>query len=221
MLTTEFANISSNLSSGYGLYGTADPYTTSGPYASNAGARNPLGAVYWQPAQSVSGGGVGGYLSGAGYGAGLIVKYVKYLDSAKPAMKSGPAPVYWADNTFTVVQGTFATALVNSKSVSVAGWLLPNTGTVANVGVGTAVSATILDNAGLGSYVFIALAGFVSSAYVGTQTAGYRLYGSGDFAVTGVAPDGASTYSDFAFCGWALAASSSSIAHIMATCPLI
>jgi len=215
MLTTEYPIISSNLAAGYGVYGTADPYNAA---LLNNGARNPLGALAYLPPQSASGGGVGGFLSGAGYGSGLLCKYVLYLDTSKPAMKSGPAVVYWADNTFTKVVGTFASGVVASKSVSAAGWLLPNTGSVANVGVGAAVSATILDNSGLGSYVWIALRGVVLSAFATSAAAGSRLYGSGDFTITSVVPDGATTYSDFEFVGTALAAHSSNIANVMATC---
>lgn len=201
MLATEFPIISSNLKTGYGVFGTADPYNASLP---NNGALNPLGATYYIPPPSCAGMGLA---SAAGYGAGLWVKYVLYYDSGATAMVTGPAPVVYKDNTFTVVSGLFSAGVVASKSVSAAGWLLPNTGSVASVGIGSAISATIINNGGLGSYVFVAIAGFVPSAYLAAGSAGDMLYCSGNFATTGVTPDGATTYSDFKFIGVALAAS--------------
>jgi hypothetical protein len=200
MLATEFPIISSNLKAGYGVYGTADPYNSALP---NNGALNPLGATYYIPpasCDSIS------LATTAGYGAGLWVKYVLYYDSGNTAMVAGPAPVYYKDNTFTSVTGLFSGGLIASKSVSCAGWLLPNTGSVAGIGVGSAVTSTILNNGTSGSYVFIAISGFVGSAYLAAGSAGDMLYGSGNFATTGVTPDGATTYSDFKFIGVALAA---------------
>jgi len=209
MLATEFPKISSNLAAGYGVFGTADPYDSTKP---NNGARNPLGTTYYIPPPSC------GSLtlpSVAGYGAGLWVRYVLYKSTANPAMAAGPAPVYYTDNTFTTVSGKFTEGVIASKSVSAAGWLLPNTGSVAGVGVGSAISATILNNGGNGSFVFVGIAGFIPSAYLAAGSAGDMLYGSGDFATTGVTPDGATTYSDFKFIGVALAAAAN-IGNVLA-----
>ena len=215
MIGVDFPVITSNLKSGYGVFGTADPYTTTGPYASTNGALNPLGSLWFLPAPSYSGSNLS---TGEGYAAGLWVKYVLYKSTGNPAMKSGPAPVYYTDNTFSTVSGTFSEGVMASKSGSCAGWLLPNTGSVTGVGVGTAVSATILNNGGNGSYVFIGLQGYVPSAYLAAGSVSNRVYGSGDFATTGVAIDGGATYSDFYFIGTVLDTVSSNIAGVLASC---
>src|ERR1700676_4658331 len=213
MLGNEFPIISSNLKSGFGVFGTADPYNALLP---NNGALNPLGSVYFIPAPAQS----GSNLSGAGYGSGLWVKYVLHLDVDSPAMVAGPAPVCYKDNTQTVVTGDISDGFpVVSKSTSAAGWLLPNTGSVAGVGVGSAVSATILNNGGLGCYVFIGLMGFIPSCSLAAGAAGDRVYMSGDYIVTNIAPDGATTYSDFNFIGTILNVTSN-IGNVLATGPI-
>ena len=213
-LGTEFPIISSNLGAGYGVFGTADPYNAALP---NNGALNPLGSIYFIPAPSE-----GGLVlsSVAGYAMGLWIKYVLYLGTGTPAMRTGPAPVYYTTAAgFSTVSGAFADGMQASKSISCAGWLLVNTGAVAGVGVGSAVSTTILQNGGLGSYVFIDLCGFIPSAYLAAGAASNRVYGSGDFATTGVAIDG-SAYSDYWFIGNVMGAVNSNIANVVATLPI-
>lgn len=209
-LMNEFPVISSNLKAGYGVFGTADPYTTS---LQNNGAQNPLGSLCFIPAPAQSGTALA---TSAGYGSGLWVKYVLYKSTANPAMVAGPAPVYWADETFTTVTGQASEANIASTSVSAAGWLLPNTGTVSGVGVGTSVSATILNNGGLGSYVFIGIQGFIPSCYLAAGAKGNWLYASGNFATTGVAADGATTYNDFKNIGIVWGTVSSNIGDVLA-----
>jgi len=206
--------ITSNLSPGFGVFGTADPYDATKP---NYGAKNPVGGVYFLPASSM---GSMALASAAGYSAGLWVKYVLYKSTSNPAMRSGPAPVYYADNTFGVVTGTFAEGISgiggSGLSIAAAGWLLPNTGSVAGVGVGTAISATILNNGGKGSFVWVGLNGFVPSAYISSGTTGQRIWASGDFATTGITADGASTYTNFYIIGNALTVGSN-IGHVWAS----
>lgn len=213
-LMLEYPVITSNLSPGYGVYGTADPYDSTKP---NNGAMNPLGGICFVPAPSM---GSMTLPSVAGYAAGLWCKYVLYKSTSNPTMKSGPAPVYYKDNTFTTVTGTFAEGISAiggaGLSIAAAGWLLPNTGSVAGVGVGSAITATILNNGGNGSYVWIGLNGFVSTAYVTSATSGQRLWASGDFIVTGVAADGASTFTNFYFIGNALTVGSN-VGHVWAS----
>jgi hypothetical protein len=173
-LTNEYAVISSNLKAGFGVYGTADPYNTTLP---NNGARNPLGSLAFIPAPSEGGQGYGSgspaiLPTGVGYGAGLWCKYVLYKSTANPALVANPAPVYYVDETFTVVSGAPAEAFSASNPTYGAGFLLPNTGAIAGIGVGSAISATILNNGGLGSYVWMAVCGFVPSAAVGAVTQG-------------------------------------------------
>lgn len=220
-LLNEFPVVSSNLKAGLGVYGTADPFNVALP---NAGALNPVGSVWVMPAPSESGSALGftaaGAAPSAGYGAELWVRYVLYRSTSNPAVVAGPAPVYWTDESFTTVTGKASEALIASKSVSVAGWLLPNSGTGTN-GLGTTLfTNTILNNGGSlspaagGSYVFIAIKGFLPSAYVASATAGQWLYAAGDFTPTGVAADGATTYSDFRNIGTVVSTPGSNLADV-------
>lgn len=214
-LTVEYPVISSNLKAGYGVFGTADPYDSTKP---NNGALNPLGSLYFMPAASMGGNTI---LSTAeGYAAGLWCKYVLYKSTSNPAMKSGPAPVYYTSNAFTTVSGTFSEGVMASKSDSAAGWLLVNTGTVTGVGVGTAITATILNNGGNGSYVWIGLQGYVPSAYLAAGAVSDRVYGSGDFSTSSVAIDTAA-YSNYYFIGVVLDTVASNISGVIATVPAL
>jgi hypothetical protein len=145
-----FPVISSNLVLGNGVFGTCDPYDST---KLNNGALNPLGGLFYlQPGEG------GLQSSGNGRGSGLWVKYVLYKSTDTTAVKTGPAPVYWTDETYTQVtniQSESATATVGS----VAGWLLPNT-----TALGSAFTITVLRNGGSGSYVFIGLQGYIASA---------------------------------------------------------
>jgi hypothetical protein len=165
-LTNEMPVVTSNLKTGFGVYGTADPFV-SNTYPNN-GFQNPLGSVWCIPSPSQSSTALATSL---GYGSFLWVKYVKYLSTSNPAMVAGSGIVYYTDETLTTVSGAFAESFVASTPAYAAGFLLPNTGAVAGIGIGSAISATILNNGGLGSGVFIAIAGFVPSAFVGAGTA--------------------------------------------------
>jgi|SRR5579872_5518180 len=196
-------------------YGSMTPYNAA---LQNNGARNPLGAVYFRPSPSQGGGltpGGGTLGTSAGYGSGLWMKYVLYKSTGNPAVKTGPAPVYWADETFTTVSGAFADGFVASNSVSVAGWLLPNAGTVAGIGAGsTLFTATLLNNGGLGSYVWIALAGFIPSCYLAAGAVNNALWASGDFATTGIADGSSITHR---IMGYAFNTVTSNIGDVYAT----
>jgi hypothetical protein len=151
------------------------------------------------------------------------VKYVLFKASSTPTAQTGAALVYYTDETFTTVSSAFTdgnVALTGSTS-SVAGFLLPNSGTVTyggqSIGLGTtAFTGTILNNGGLGSFVFIALAGFLPSAWVGyaaAQGAPLSSSGSGSWAcaaTTGVVRN----------VGYALTAASSSIADVQLNMPI-
>lgn len=165
MLTNEFPLISSNLSAGFGVYGTADPFNAQLP---NNGALNPPGTLYFQPAPAQN---QNVLATSKGYASGLLCKYVLYKSASNPAMVTGPGIVYYTDETCGIVSGAFAESYVASTPAYAAGFLLPNTGAVAGIGVGSAISATILNNNTLGSYVWIGIAGFIPSAYVGAGTA--------------------------------------------------
>jgi len=212
-LTTEYPVITNDLGTGLGVYGNMTPYNSA---LQSNGAPAPPGSVYFIPSPSQN---TNALASSVGYASGLWVKLVLYKSTGNPAVKTGPAPVYYTDATFSTVSGTFSEGVQASKSVSAAGWLLPNSGTVAGIGAGTtAFTATLLNNGGLGSWVYIGLQGYIPSAYLAAGAASNRVYGSGDFATTGVAADGASTYSDFYFIGTVMQTVSSNIAGVMASC---
>lgn len=210
-LMMEFPDITSNLKAGFGIFGTADPFNAA---LQNNGAKNPVGSLYFQPSASM-----GGLVlpSVTGFASGLWCKYVLYKSTANPAMVGGPAVVYYTDETYNQVSGVFteghpaATGNLNS----IAGWLLPNTGAVAGVGVGAAVSAAILNNGGLGSYVWIGLLGFIPSCSVVAATAiGDALVGAaGNFTTARVASGTAPTGK---ILGWAKTAIAGGVADIEA-----
>jgi hypothetical protein len=185
----------------------------------NNGARNPLGAVYFRPSPSQGGGLTpGGGLLGTstGYGSGLWMKYVLYKSTANPAVVAGPAPVYWADETFTIVTGKFSEGVVASNATSIAGWLLPNSGTVAGIGAGTTLfTATLLNNGGNGSFVWIGLSGFIPSASLVSGSAGSFVFGGADFAVGTAISDGSNITHRGA--GYIIGTVTSSIGDIIAT----
>jgi hypothetical protein len=201
--------------------GLRDGFSAMTPFNSalqNNGARNPLGSVSYVPAFSQGGGLTpgGGVLSTAvGYGAGLWMKYVLYKSTANPAVQTGSAVVYWTDETFTTVSGQQSEAVGTIGASAIAGWLLPNSGAVAGIGAGaTLFTATLLNNGGNGSFVWIGLTGFIPSAFVSSAAQGNLVYGSGNFAVTAIA-DGSNITHRAA--GYVWGAAASNIADVLAT----
>jgi hypothetical protein len=206
VITNEMPYVSSNLCAGYGVFGTADPYN---PLAPNLGALNPPGSLWTIPAPSQSGATLFTAAS-HGYGSWMTVKYVLYSGSSTSStVQTGPAPVYYMDETFINVSGVYADSV--ALDAGVAGWLLPNSGTVANVGIGsTLFTSAVLKNNNLGSWVFIAVAGFVPKAYLAAGVAGNSLCGaSGSWTV-------AVTTTILRPCGYALTAAAN-IGDIIAT----
>ena len=126
-------------------------------------------------------------------------------------MVAGPGVVYYTDETLTTVTGAYSESYLASNPTYAAGFLLPNTGSVTGVGLGSGVSATLLN----GNYVFIAVAGFVPKAYVGATVAqGNPFMGTtGAFTV-------AITTTVLRTIGWVWNAPSSSIADVVMGIPL-
>lgn len=120
----------------------------------DSSAKNTLGAIYSPPANPTG-------VVGPGYGAQPVYKYVYYNSTINPAPVAASAPVYWADETFTVVTGAAEEAYVpagesvSPNGASAAGYLGPNT--VAYSGL----TAAILNQ----SYLWIQVGGFLSGAY--------------------------------------------------------
>jgi hypothetical protein len=193
-LGTEFPYISTG-----NLYTAVDQYqaaTVQPPIQSQPnGAMNPLGAAFLL-APGASEGPLmayptpGGALNSNGWGAPLIVRYVRYNSTTNAALLGYPAPVYWTDETYTTVTGTFsegnpaATGNINS----LAGWLLPNLTSLARTG---AASATYLN----GNFCFIATKGFLpAAAVVASVAVGDAVIGAaGNFTAARVASGTAPT----------------------------
>jgi hypothetical protein len=211
-LTTEFSPVITNdLGIGLGVYGVCTPYNSLLP---NNGALQPPGSLSFIPAPSM---GSSTLPTAHGYCSGLWVKLVLYKSTANPAVVAGPAPVYYVDETFQTVSGVFSEGIASGtgSASSLAGFLLPNSGTVAGIGAGTAFTNTVLNNNGLGSWVYIGVAGFISSAFVNASGAAVNSPisgGTGNFSTvvtTGVVRLG----------GYVWSAVTSSIADIIATLP--
>lgn len=203
--------------------GLRDGFGSMTPFNSllqNNGARNPLGALYFSPSFAQGGGLTpgGGVLSTAvGYGAGLWMRYVLYKSTANPAVQTGPAVVYYTDETFTTVSGQQSEAVGTIGASGIAGWLLPNSGTVAGVGAGTTnFTATLLNqSSGSGSFVWIGVCGFIPSAFVSNAAAqGNAVYGSGNFVITPIADASNLTHR---IAGYVVGPVTSNIGDVLAT----
>jgi hypothetical protein len=204
--------ISSNLVLGNGVFGTADPYVST---VQNNGALNPLGSLYFL------GAGEGGlqsnqYLTAStskGSGSGLWVKYVLFKSTDTTAVKAGPAPVYWTDETYTQVTDLQSESQLADAN-SIAGWLLPNTTALGT----TAFTISVLRNSGNGSFVFIGLSGYIGGAYVASASQGQGLVGSATaWTPTGVAVNTAPTNK---LLGWVIGTVTSNLADVEANLPL-
>jgi hypothetical protein len=137
------------------------------------GLKNPLGMVIIDSGGLDS---VSGTTTQLPVGQVAIYKYVLYKSAANPALVAQPAPVYYTDNTYTIVSGKASEALASAAS-NPAGLLMPNTTDMSGL------TATILNNGGNGSGVWICTYGFVKGAAAPASTAaGDILVGSGDFA---------------------------------------
>jgi hypothetical protein len=214
-LTTEMPVITNDLGQGLGVYGNMTPYNAA---QQNNGAPAPPGSIYFIPAAAQN---TNTLASAVGYASGLWVKLVLYKSTANPAVKTGPAPVYYVDETFTTVSGKFTEGIISTtgSSMAFAGWLLPNAGTVAGIGAGsTLFTATTLNNGGLGSWVYIGLQGFIPSAYLAAGAQTNMVYGSGDFAVSAVALAGTAPAQKLA--AWVWGAVTSNIGDIQAILPI-
>lgn len=136
-------------------------------------ARNTLGSIYAPPANP------NGPTSAKGYGAQPVVKYVQYVSTSNPTPSAAPAPVYYTDESFTIVSGNAAEAFVTTGGLYVAGYLLVNSTSYSGL------TATILNN----SYCFIQIGGLLVGAAVPTTSpgAGNFIVGSttGNWASTG------------------------------------
>jgi hypothetical protein len=89
--------------------------------------------------------------------SGARYRYVLYKSATNPALLAQPGLVYYTDNTFTKVSGAIADGITGTAS-DFAGLLMLNTTDL------TTITATILNNSGNGSGVWICIGGFVKAA---------------------------------------------------------
>ncbi len=193
-LGTEFPYISTG--SVYTAIDTYQATTVQPPVQSQPqGAMNPLGAAFLLAPGASEGPSmyyptIGGSLSSNGWGAPLIIRYVRYNSATAAAMLAYPAPVYWTDETYTTVTGTFSEGNPASTGNinSLAGWLLPNFTSLGKTG---AASTTLLN----GNFCFIATKGFLPAcAVVASVAVGDAVIGaSGNFTAARVASGTAPT----------------------------
>ena len=86
---------------------------------------------------------------------------VQYKSTGKPAPVAGPAPVYWADETYTIVTGVESEALLGLNGA--AGYLMVNTTDYSGL------TDALLE----GAYCLIQVAGYLQNAWGPTSgTAG-------------------------------------------------
>lgn len=143
---------------------TYDLYNASVPFNNQ---KCPLGSLIYDVIGADS---ISGKLTPAG--AMTVYKYVLYKSTTNPALLASPGVVYYTDETGTIVSGAMADGVFNGAN-AVAGYMMPNTTDIAGL------TAAILNNGGLGSYVWIAVGGFVGGATAVAATAvGDALIGS-------------------------------------------
>jgi hypothetical protein len=150
--------------------GATTPGPTPNPFN---GLANPLGTIFQDQGGAD---GVSGTTTQLPVGCAAVYKYVLYKSTANPALLAFPAPVYYTDNTFTIVTGKASEAVGTAASFP-AGLMMINSTDL------TTITATILNNGGNGSGVWICINGFVKGAAAPAATvAGDMLVGSADFA---------------------------------------
>ena len=142
--------------------GTTGSYLTQVDSALNANGAvnfsNPLGTLWSPPINE------GNVQSTNGYGAPPVLKYVQYLSTSNPAPVAWPAPVYWVDETFTVVTPVVTESLGDTIN-SIAGYLLVNTASVPTL------TQAVLTNGGNGVGVWIQVGGFLAGGAAAASTA--------------------------------------------------
>lgn len=153
------------------------------------GAMNPIGAAFLLAPNSlllpvpINYPSAAGSLNSNGWGAPVIVRYVRYNSTTNANWLATPAPVYWTDETYTTVSGTFTegnpAGTGNLNSFAGYAWI----NTAIYPGSKTAAQLSTLIN---GNFIFIVTKGFLPAAYVPGSTAiGDALVGAaGNFTLT-------------------------------------
>jgi hypothetical protein len=106
-----------------------------------------------------------------------VYKYVLYKSTTNPAITTAPGLVYYTDNTGLIVSGTPTDGIIGSVTAGsaqdVAGVMMVN-GTDL-----TSLTATLLNNGGNGSGIWMCIGGFVKAlAVTSAAVAGDSLFGN-------------------------------------------
>lgn len=156
----------------YGSTITTQPPTNTPSWPN--GALNPIGAAFLltpgapELPVAINYPSASGSLNSNGWGAPLIVRYVRYNSTTNANWLATPAPVYWTDETFTTVTGTFSEGLpaATGNLNSFAGYAWINTAIYPGSKTGAQLSTLIN-----GNFIFIVTKGFLPGAYVPSATA--------------------------------------------------
>lgn len=147
------------------------------------------------------------------YGAPAIYMLVTYKSTGKPAPVAGPAPVYWTDNTFTVVSGVESEGVAGLAST--AGYLMPNTTDISGL------TDAMLE----GALVLIQVAGYLKAAYAptgGTAGVGNQIVpASGNWVSNGIAVSNSANGTSCKPLGWQLTAVASGLCDVLVDADII
>lgn len=146
--------------------GATTPGPTPGPFSNLA---CPLGSVIMDQGGPDS---VSGSLTQLPLNVVALYKYCLYKSTGNPAVVAGPAPVCYADETMTVVSGVSTEAFAGGMAGALAGFMMVNSTDL------TTLTATLLNNGGNGSGVWVCIGGFVKNAFTTVGTAGTMLVGA-------------------------------------------
>jgi len=184
---------------------TYNPVNSALPYGNQ---KNPLGALLYDVGPGTGAVGTSpfagpGYSPGYPAGAPILYKYVLYKSTTNPALIARPGVVYWTDNTFTTVSGAIGDG-VTGTAQDIAGVMMINTTDLSSI------TATILNNSGNGSYIWICVGGLCKGVNAPASTAvGDYLVGSGSFVLARVPAGTASTFRPLATALTAVASNAS------------
>jgi hypothetical protein len=138
------------------------------------GLYQPLGTTFMDIGGSDS---VSGTTTQLPAGQVAVYKYVLYKSTTNPAVTTAPGVVYYTDNTGTIVSGSPTDGYVGQTTAGAAadtaGIMMLNSTDL------TTLTATLLNNGGNGSGVWICIGGFVKAGVCLTAgVAGDWLYGN-------------------------------------------
>jgi hypothetical protein len=143
------------------------------------GALNPVGEKYYDTGYSpVSSLGGTAVLTQPGlFGSPVAYRYVLYKSATNANFTAAPAAVWWADTAMTTVTSTASECAFGAATGAPsfpAGLMMINTTTFPGSLSGAAL-ATLINNGGLGSFVWIVVFGLVQGVASSSTAAGDKL----------------------------------------------